>query len=59
MTKQERKASLVRSATKFVKLSETEKAFIAGYMARAAEEKGKKNLKKWKKKKKKKKKKIF
>ncbi len=44
MTKQERKASLVRSATKFVKLSETEKAFIAGYMARAAEEKGKKSL---------------
>lgn len=44
MTKQERKTSLLSSASKFVKLSETQKAFIAGYMARAAEENGEKNM---------------
>lgn len=40
MTKEERKAMVERIAMKFVSLQDTEKSFVAGYMARAEEENG-------------------
>lgn len=42
MSKEERKETVERIAEKFVSLQENEKAFIAGYMARAAEENARK-----------------
>lgn len=38
MSKEERKETVERLAEKFASLSESEKSFIAGYMARAEEE---------------------
>lgn len=40
MSKEERKELMERTAEKFTRLEEVQKAFVAGYMARAMEEQG-------------------